>query len=141
MEALCDLDKLRREMESDEGRRKRVYKCPAGKLTIGIGHNCEGKDLSNRAIDVIFEDDAADAIKDLDAMWIGWRELSEPRRRALINWSFQLGYPGMRQFVRFWRAIREHDFGTAAAELRDSLWWQQTQPSRRDRVVSQIHNG
>lgn len=141
MNDVCDRWKLQAELENDEGRRKRGYLCPAGKWTVGVGHNIEGKDLSERAINVIFEDDIADVVRDLDALWPEWRTLTENRKRALLNWGFQLGYIGMRRFVKFWAAIKAHDYGTAGVELKDSAWWSQTQPSRRERVVNQIVNG
>jgi lysozyme len=136
-----DLDTLEKDFVSDEGKRRRGYRCPAGFWTIGIGHNTEGKDLSDRAIRVMFEDDVADAVTDLDAIWIGWRGLSENRKHALINLSFQLGQSRFLGFPNFWAAMRAHNFGKAAAELRNSLWYGQTQALRTQRVIKQIMEG
>lgn len=167
MTDLCDMQALGVELGADEGRRAVRYLCPAGKLTIGIGHNLEGKrfrpdtwaaileehprlqnallddhvHLSEPLIDRIFADDVEDSIADLDGIWIGWRALSERRKRALINLSFQMGQQRLLGFRRFWVAMRAHDFDTAAAELKDSLWYRQTQASRTDRVRRQIREG
>ena len=141
MDIPVNVDALERELSSDEGRKKRGYSCPAGFWTIGIGHNTEGKDLSDRAIRTIFEDDVRDAVVDLDATWIGWRGLSENRKRALINFSFQLGFYGMQTFKKFWMAMRAHDFKTAVKEMKDSKWYTQTQSSRTSRVLLQIEEG
>jgi lysozyme len=138
---IVDMDSLDSELTVDEGKRRRGYKCSSGFWTIGIGHNTEGKDLSDRAIRVIFEDDVSDAIKDLDSMWVGWRGLSERRKRALINFSFQLGYSRMRGFIKFWAALRAHDFNRAADEMKDSLWFRQTQESRTSRVIQYVREG
>ena len=164
---VCDMDALSGEFISDEGFERRRYKCPAGKWTIGIGHNLESGPLPpdiwkliqsdhphvtngllddhiELADDIIYRLFAADvlsAIANLDAIWIGWRALAEHRKRALINLSFQMGQSRLLGFLRFWRAIKLHDFETAAAELKDSLWYIQTQASRTGRVIEQIRNG
>lgn len=164
MTDLCDMQALSDELAADEGRRNTRYQCSAVKWTVGIGHNLEGKQfraatwaailaehphltnallddqttLSDALIDRIFREDVDDAISDLDAIWIGWRDLSENRKRALINWSFQCGMNTMLQFKRFWNAMKAHNFAAAADCLEESLWFKQTQPSRRIRVVRQI---
>ena len=141
MTEIVDSIELEHEFVSDEGKKARGYKCSEGYWTIGIGHNTEGKDLSDRAIRVIFEDDVADAVADLDSIWVGWRALSEKRKRALINLSFQMGATRFLTFKKFWAALKQHDFTTAANELIDSKWYTQTQASRTNRVVNQIRNG
>lgn len=163
----CNVDDLKAELAADEGYRTRRYLCPAGKWTIGIGHNLEGKQLpaeiwahiridhphvtnallddqvqlSDELIQRIFEVDIEDACADLDNIWIGWRSLSEARKRALINMSFQMGQQRLQAFVRMWRALRNHEFGRAADEAKDSLWYAQTQPSRTGRVLRQLREG
>lgn len=165
--SVCDMAALAAELAVDEGRRRRRYLCPAAKWTIGIGHNLEGKrfrpetwaaiqaehphlanallddvtELSDALIDRIFGDDVDDAIADLDSLWPAWRGLSERRKRALINLCFQLGRDRLAGFVRFWAALRRHDYDLAADELIDSLWYRQTQPARTGRVIAQIRNG
>lgn len=166
-EDVCNMAELRHELEADEGCLRMRYLCPAGKWTVGIGHNLEGKRfrpetwaairaewphvanallddvvrLSDGLIDRILRDDVSDAVTDLDALWIGWRALSERRKRALINLSFQLGQDRFRAFRRFWAAMRAHQFDEAAHELRDSLWYHQTQASRTERVIRFMREG
>lgn len=136
-----DKSALTNELVDDEGKRRRGYKCSAGYWTIAIGHNTEGKDLSDRAIEVIFEDDVADAIADLDNIWIGWRSLTERRKRALINMSFQMGYSKLAAFVKMWAALKIGDYETASAEAKDSLWFHQTQEDRTSRVLLYLKEG
>ncbi len=160
----CDLDLLTAELTADEGRRSRRYRCPSGHWTIGIGHNLEARKLSpeiwaaikadnpqlenallddqakvsDAVIDALFAEDVMVAIAALDGIWIGWRALSEARKRALINLSFQMSQDKLLGFIRFWRALRQYQFDRAAAELKDSQWYRQTQPSRTERVIGQI---
>jgi GH24 family phage-related lysozyme (muramidase) len=45
---------LRKQIERDEGKRNRGYKCPAGYWTIGVGYNVEnGPPLPDAIIDQI----------------------------------------------------------------------------------------
>lgn len=163
----CIFDDLKAELAADEGYRRQRYLCSQGKITIGIGHNLEGKRfspeiwaaiklehpnvanallddqvrLSDEIIQRIFREDCEDACEDLDSIWIGWRSLSERRKRALINMSFQMGGPRLTAFIRMWRALRNHDFDRAADEAKDSMWYVQTQASRTSRVLAQIREG
>lgn len=163
----CDEFSLIVELSEDEGRRRTRYKCSAGYWTIGVGHNLQGKKmpawlwneiqadyphcdnalldehiaLTDAQIDRLLIEDVQDAISDLDGIWIGWRDLAENRKRALINWSFQCGLTTMLQFKRFWNAMKAHNFDEAANCLQESLWFRQTQPSRTCRVVRQISEG
>lgn len=163
----CDMALLTAELRQDEGYRNRRYRCSEGKWTIGIGHNLEGKKfrphtwaliklehprienallddhvvLSDGLIERIFAEDVEDACADLDAIWIGWRGLDEERKRALINMSFQMGGQRLATFRFMWAALRLRDFGTAAAEAKNSLWFDQTQESRTSRVIRQLAGG
>ena len=134
-----NMDLLRRDLERDEGRRATVYKDSLGVATIGIGHNCY-KPLSARAIDLIFEDDVLDAIADLDRNLDWWREMSEPRQRALANMSFQMGYSRLKGFAKMLAALEAGDFEAAAHEAANSHWAFQT-PERAKRLIQMIREG
>jgi lysozyme len=54
-------DILKVQLAVDEGRKAKMYLDTVGKWTIGVGHNLSDKPISQRAIDVIFEDDIGDA--------------------------------------------------------------------------------
>ena len=164
---VCDMDALAGELIADEGFKRERYKCPAGHWTIGIGHNLEagplpadvwqlirsdhpqiatglladGIQLADDIVYKLFASDVLNAVASLDAIWIGWRALTEHRKRALINLAFQMGQSRLLGFIKFWRAIKNHDYSVAADELKDSLWFVQTQASRTSRVIEKIRNG
>ena len=54
------IDILQAQLTVDEGHKNFMYKDTKGIPTIGIGHNLN-KPISDRAVQVIFEDDMADA--------------------------------------------------------------------------------
>lgn len=172
----CDETALKDELEADEGRRHKRYRCSTGHWTIGVGHNLEvvapfsaevwaqivalypsvqsqllddDVYLPDDIIDQVLGEDICIAVASLDAIWIGWRSLSELRKRALVNLVFQMGQTKLLEFVRFWRALRQYRFDRAALELVytdvqrgiATPWYQQTQSSRKERVVAQIRDG
>lgn len=61
-----DLNKLKELLRINEGVRTAPYRCSAGKLTIGVGHNLDDKPISQRAVEVILEYDVNDVINDLN---------------------------------------------------------------------------
>jgi lysozyme len=130
---------LKADLERDEGRRATLYSDSLGVQTFGVGHNAY-KPLSNRAIDLIFEDDTLDSIQDLDANVAWWRGMTEPRQRALCNMCFQLGWPRLRGFVKMLAALKDGDYEEAAHEAGSSQWATQT-PNRAKRIIQMIKEG
>lgn len=134
-----NLDRLKSDLERDEGRRSTVYKDHLGVLTVGVGHNCL-KPLSSNAIDQILQDDIADALSDLDRNLPWWGELSEARQLALANMAFQLGYPRLSGFTKMLSALKAGDYEEAAHEAANSRWARQT-PERAKRIIQMIREG
>jgi lysozyme len=134
------IDILESQLAIDEGVRDRPYRCSEGYLSLGIGHNLDTKPISKRAIRVIFEDDMADAEKDARILFPTFESLSDQRKAALVNMSFQLGRNRLAGFLKFREAIQQGDFGQAATEALDSRWAKQT-PERAQRVAQAIREG
>jgi lysozyme len=134
-----NLDRLKADLEADEGRKSTLYRDSLGVETFGVGHNAY-KALSDRAIDQILEDDINEAVADLDRNIPWWRSLSESRQLALANMCFQLGYPRLARFKKMMAALEAGDYAEAAKEANDSLWAIQT-PKRARRIISMIREG
>ena len=49
--------KIKEKLIREEGKKEKMYVCPTGHRTIGIGHNLDALPISEHAIDVIFRDD------------------------------------------------------------------------------------
>ena len=116
-----DLDKLKADLERDEGRRNLMYRDSKGIATVGIGHNMQ-RPLSDRVVDMICEDDMADVTMDLDNRLPWWRSLPEPRARGLANMAFNLGLPRLLEFEKMLAALEAGDVEGAATEALDSAW-------------------
>lgn len=118
-------NKLSKMLTLHEGRKAKLYRCTAGKLTIGVGHNIEDRGLSDAAIDFILQEDIAEAAETLRDRVDGFSDLSEVRQAVLIDMCFNLGWPRLAGFRGLLSALAAGDYGLAAAEMLDSRWARQ----------------
>lgn len=134
------LETVREELVGDEGLRLSPYRCPAGHLTIGVGHNLDAAGISTRMAMAILDEDVFACIADLQTFpWFA--SLNGPRTLAVINLRFNLGSAGLRTFTKFLAALDARDYVTAGDELVNSAWYHQVQRSRSTRIVRQIRDG
>ena len=134
-----DYEALRKELTRDEGRRKRPYRCTAGKLSVGVGWNLEDQDLPERVIDELLDVAIVRAESEARHNFPNLHELSENRQRALVNMAFNLG-GRLRQFLNLRKAIDKEDYKKAAAEMRDSAWYRQV-GQRAERLAVMMERG
>ena len=134
---------LMQQLMRDEGKRLDMYRCPAGYLTIGYGHNLETTPISARAAAVILEDDVNAIITEL-AYRLPWVFLGEARNEArngvLVNMAYNMGVNGLLTFKKFLTAVQLGDWATAKAELLDSKYATQV-GDRAKRLAKQIETG
>ena len=117
-------DELVAELKRDEGLRLTVYKCTAGKQTVGYGHNLENTPISTHAAEVILADDIERTIIRCNSFpWFGG--LSPVRKRVIINMVFNIGFHGVSKFKNMIKAIIAEDWRTASVEMMDSRWYEQ----------------
>ena len=117
-----DYAALKAELTRDEARKARLYQDTLGNWTGGIGHNFTAKPLSDRVIDLLYEEDSNEAIAALDRTLPWWRTLSEARQRVLANMCFNLGIGKLLEFKNTLRAIQEQRWSDAAQGMLDSKW-------------------
>ena len=143
-----DLDRLQKQLETEEGKRNQAYKDSKGIWTIGIGHNVETRPISDLAVKVIFEDDVNTVVQLLDKYLSWWRNLDVVRQNALINLGFNLGVGPSEEdkdgkLLTFKNTLKDFESGdyTAAANgLRNSLWFKQV-GKRGVRVSKMVETG
>lgn len=121
----------------DEGDRPFPYRDSEGKLTIGVGHNLDAKGLSARVRRMIMEEDVEDATRELYEALPWAKDLSEPRRGALINMSFNMGIGGLLTFKNTLQAIKEGRWEDARTGILTSKYAKQVGP-RAHRLAKQI---
>ena len=134
-----DIEKLMNELKVDEGFRDKVYKCSAGKLTIGYGWNLEDNELPERIAEMMLSYAIGDKLQSLERLsW--WCELSGARKRAIVNMAFNIGVAGVLKFKKMIAAIERKDFTQAALEMDDSKWSKQV-GARADRLILMMNRG
>lgn len=117
-----DMNQLVRDLERDEGRRRKPYRDSTGRLTIGVGRNLDDVGLSEPEIDLLLQNDITGVCADLDRNVPWWRDMPEPWQRGLANMAFNMGWPTLRNFRHMLAALEAGDGETAAAEALDSKW-------------------
>lgn len=108
-----------------EGYSNKLYKCTAGKWTIGWGRNIEDKGISIDEAELMFKNDIYDAIRDLMKIFPDLPEMEENIRIVLVDMMFNLGYNKFSEFKKFIEAVKQGDRGAAKREMVDSAWFKQ----------------
>lgn len=112
---------LEEQLIEHEGLRLRPYRCPAGKLTIGVGRNLDDAGISEAEARQLLQHDIAACRADLETFaW--WARLTSRQQDALIDMRFNLGPRGFRKFGRMLAALAAGDDQAAAREMRASRW-------------------
>lgn len=156
---MTDLVQLETSLRKHEGVRERLYICPAGKLSIGVGHNLEAIPLTGLELRTLYDageititltqagisrvlkTDMEDHIELCQNYFEHWEGLNDVRQNAIAELCFQVGINGLLKFKRFLAAVGVENWGKAKAELVDSRWAKQTQPSRVKYITDLIETG
>lgn len=126
-------DQLRR----DEGVRSVAYQDSRHIWTVGVGHNLSVP-LSATAITQILSDDIL-AAETACLTLPFWFDLSEARRAALINLTFNQGIGWVGKNPEMYAALLAGEYATAAAELLDGPYKDQV-GNRAYRVAQQLRD-
>lgn len=135
-----DISALKKLLELHEGRRGSIYKCSAGYNTIGVGHNLDTNPISDKAIDVILEDDIAVVLSDLNKNLPWWRQLSERRQLVLADMCFNLGIGRLLGFKNTLKAMENGNYEEAANGMAASKWAAQV-GRRAERLIKMMREG
>jgi lysozyme len=135
-----DVDALTADLIRDEGLKLKPYTDTVGKLTIGIGRNLTDRGISRQEALVLARNDVDAAAAELDRFAPWWRSASEARRRALLNMTFNMGWPRVSGFAAMLAALQAGDYGAAADAALDSVWARQV-GARALRVSELIRRG
>ena len=101
------------------------YRCSAGKLTIGVGHNLDALGLPIHIIDELFEYDLQNTIQDCASLYPNWNELPDEIQMVLVDMCFNLGKAGLQKFKKMNRAVEDFNWVRMLEEMRDSRWYSQ----------------
>jgi lysozyme len=106
--------------------RHHLYRCPAGKLTIGYGRNLEANGISDVEARELLCNDVLQAQRDAASLVPSWFALDNVRRNVIANMAFNMGLKTLATFVHFLAAVDEQRWADASAEMKNSLWYGET---------------
>lgn len=117
--------KIRDRIAEFEGFRSKVYKCPAGKLTIGYGRNVQDVGITEAEASRLLYNDIDSCIAKLVDELPWFESLNLPRQAAMIDLVFNLGMAKLLTFKKFIAAMEACKYRTAKEELLDSAYAKQ----------------
>ena len=138
-----NIEKLKDEIQKEEGYRDTIYKDHLGFATIGYGHLVrpsdnfkEGVKYDRKRLLKVFDydfqisyQDSMDLCKDLD--------IHDEAKEIIIHMCFQLGKPKTTKFKKMFEALRNKDYIEAGLHMESSLWAKQT-PNRVMRLSEKM---
>lgn len=138
---------LRKQLEQDEGIVYEVYNDHLGYATFGIGHLVTESDLENgspvgtpvseeRCYEV-FEQDVQIVLGDCEKLYSDFYELPEEAQLIIANMMFNMGLTRLSKFRGMKKGVDSRDWGRAADEMVDSLWYKQV-TNRANRLVERM---
>lgn len=111
-------------IKKHEGLSLKLYKCTAGKLTIGYGRNIEDKGISQEEAEQMLFNDIQECYAQL-IHFDFWDKLNGARQAVLLDMCFNLGLPRLKGFKKMLAAIKAGSYSKAAKEMLDSNWARQ----------------
>ncbi len=142
-----DIEKLREQLEIDEGCVYELYNDHLGYPTFGIGHlviesdpeNGQeiGTSVSESRVIEAFEQDVQTVLSDCAILYPDFDELPEEAQQVIANMMFNMGRPRLSKFKGMKRGVDSRDWNAAADEMVDSAWYRQV-TNRADRLVERM---
>ena len=133
-----DLEKLRKQLEIDEGVKYEIYLDHLGYPTFGIGHLVIPSDIeyredvgtrvSEERVRECFDKDVQSVLRDCSLLYKDFDELPEEAQQIIANMMFNME-----------RGVDAKDWNKAADEMVDSRWYKQV-TNRANRLVERMRN-
>ena len=144
-----DIEKLREQLEIDEGVVHEIYLDHLGYPTFGIGHLVTdtdpeyGADVGTKVDETrcieAFNEDVETVIADCHILYPDFDDLPEEVQQIVANMMFNMGRPRLSKFKGMKRGVDAKDWNAAADEMVDSVWYRQV-TNRAERLVERMRN-
>ena len=144
-----DLEKLRKQLEIDEGVKYEIYLDHLGYPTFGIGHlvipsdkeyrEDVGTRVSEERVRECFDKDVESVLRDCTLLYKDFDELPEEAQQIIANMMFNMGYTRLSKFKGMKRGVDARDWNKAADEMVDSRWYKLV-TNRANRLVERMRN-
>lgn len=152
---MLDMPEMITRLKLHEGCSLKPYKCPAGKLTIGIGRNTEDNPftadelkaigdwkhgITREAAHYLCRNDIERCVADLKKNLKWFEGLDKERKYALIDLCFNMGINKLLTFKKTLASIACGNYRTAAEQLLQSKYASQV-GKRAKRIAKLIETG
>jgi len=144
-----DIEKLREEIEYDEGNVEKIYLDHLGLPTFGIGHLVResdpehgeetGSPVTEQRVNECFDQDVEAVLSDCETLYPDFDTLPEEVQLIIANMMFNMGRPRLSKFKGMKRGVDARDWAAAADEMVDSRWYRQV-TNRADRLVVRMRS-
>ena len=144
-----DVEKLRKQLEIEEGVVHEIYLDHLGYPTFGIGHLVTdtdpefGSDVGTAVTEArcieAFDKDVEIVLSDCKILYPDFDSLPEEVQQIIANMMFNMGRPRLTKFKMMKAAIDEGKWNDAADQMIDSRWYAQV-GARAERLVDRMRN-
>ena len=144
-----NIEKLREELERDEGVKYEIYNDHLGYATFGVGHLVIESDpeygmdigtpISESRVIEAFEQDVQIVLGDCEKLYNDFDQLPEEAQLIIANMMFNMGLTRLSKFRGMKNGVDARDWERAADEMVDSRWYNQV-TRRADRLVVRMRN-
>ena len=134
------LDIATAQLKIDEGVRLMPYKDQFGNLTIGCGRNLTADGISESEMEMMLASDVNHAAVAAATLFNFDATISDERKAALVNLSFNLGEEELSKFTQFVGFVNARDWNGAADDLIQTKYATEVGP-RAQRICDKLRNG
>ena len=126
-----------------------IYLDHLGLPTCGIGHLIQstdpehglevGKKVDEERVNELFDQDVEVTTNECRLLYNNFDDLPEEVQRIIANMMFNMGRPRLSRFHKMKQAVDSGDWSEAAAQMKDSRWYNQV-TNRAQRLVDRMQN-
>ena len=132
-------DKVETQLIVDEDLRLMPYRCPAGKLTIGVGRNLEDNGITREEAYYLLRNDLDTCHRQLSLAIPFYDRLPSEKKEILLNMCFNMGLTRLQGFKRMLAAMAVNNWDEAAREMENSAWAKQV-GDRAKRLIRKMRS-
>ena len=144
-----NIEQLREELKVDEGVKYEIYLDHLSLPTCGIGHLIQSTDpehglevgtkVDEERVNELFDQDVEVTTNECRLLYNNFDDLPEEVQRIIANMMFNMGRPRLSRFHKMKQAVDSGDWSEAAAQMKDSRWYNQV-TNRAQRLVDRMQN-
>lgn len=131
-------------IKKHEGLRLDPYRCTAGALTIGYGHNLDSNGITEEVAQILLEDDILNAIKDLTSVFgqTVFDKMHPDVKAVMVDMMFNLGKARFSKFANMIDAVKREDWPRVIREMRSSMWYVQVKNRAENliKIVEEVND-